>query len=89
MLWGGGSSNDKQDASRLADFKAITTSPKYIIGFEEPDCSTEGSSSMTIENGKLLDIAPANELIISRYHLERAHRTSWSQRLIIDLSFNV
>lgn len=56
MLWGGGSSKDKQDATRLADFKAITTSPKYIMGFEEPDCSTEGSSSMTVENGKLLDI---------------------------------
>jgi len=56
MLWGGGSSKDKQDATRLAAFKAITTSPKYIMGFEEPDCSTEGSSSMTVELGKLLDI---------------------------------
>ena len=56
LLWGGGSSKDKQDATRLAAFKAITTSPKYIMGFEEPDCSTEGSSSMTVELGKLLDI---------------------------------
>jgi hypothetical protein len=52
MLWGGGSSKDKQDATRLSAFKAITTSPKYIIGFEEPDCSTEGSSSMSVDKGK-------------------------------------
>ena len=57
MLWGGGSSKDKQDASRLAGFKAITTSPKYIIGFEEPDCSTEGSSSMSVDLGKSLALS--------------------------------
>jgi hypothetical protein len=57
MLWGGGSSKDKQDASRLADFKAITTSPKYIMGFEEPDCSTEGSSSMSVDLGKSLALS--------------------------------
>jgi hypothetical protein len=56
MLWGGGSSKDKQDASRLADFKAITTSPEYIMGFEEPDCSTEGSSSMSVDQGKSLKL---------------------------------
>jgi hypothetical protein len=54
MLWGGGSSKDKQDATRLSAFKAITTSPNYIIGFEEPDCSTEGSSSMSVDLGKSL-----------------------------------
>jgi hypothetical protein len=56
MLWGGGSSKDKQDATRFFAFKAITTSPKYIIGFEEPDCATEGSSSMSVDQGKSLDI---------------------------------
>lgn len=57
MLWGGGASKDKQDASRLADFKAITTSPKYVMGFEEPDCSTEGSASMSVEDGELAQIS--------------------------------
>jgi hypothetical protein len=57
MLWGGGSSKDKQDATRLSAFKAITTSPKYIMGFEEPDCSTEGSSSMSVDKGKSLDLS--------------------------------
>jgi len=56
MLWGGGSSKDEQDATRLAAFKAITTSPKYIMAFEEPDCSTEGSSSMSVDQGKSIDI---------------------------------
>jgi hypothetical protein len=57
MLWGGGSSKDKQDATRLSAFKAITTSPEYIMGFEEPDCSTEGSSSMSVDLGKSFDLS--------------------------------
>ncbi|WVQ84826.1 hypothetical protein IAT38_006983 [Cryptococcus sp. DSM 104549] len=47
MLWGDGSV-DATDASRLAAFKAITTAPQYIIGFEEPDCSTSGSSNIGV-----------------------------------------
>lgn len=49
MLWGDGSSSDEDDASRFAAFKALTTSPAYIIGFEEPDCSTSGSADMSVE----------------------------------------
>ena len=49
MLWGDGSSSDENDASRLAAFKALTTTPAYIIGFEEPDCSTSGSADMSVE----------------------------------------
>ncbi|WWC73899.1 uncharacterized protein I206_107871 [Kwoniella pini CBS 10737] len=47
MLWGDGDV-DAADASRLAVFKAITTAPQYIMGFEEPDCSTYGSSNIAV-----------------------------------------
>ncbi|KAK8849824.1 hypothetical protein IAR55_005160 [Kwoniella newhampshirensis] len=47
MLWGAGSV-DGTDASRLAAFKAITQTPQYIIGFEEPDCSTQGSANIDV-----------------------------------------
>ena len=50
MLWGDGSLGDDQnDAARVTAFKALTATPKYIIGFEEPDCSTPGSANMGID----------------------------------------
>lgn len=50
MLWGdGGLGDDQNDAARVAAFKALSTTPKYVIGFEEPDCSTPGSASMTVD----------------------------------------
>lgn len=50
MLWGAGTV-DSTDASRLAAFKALTSTPEYIIGFEEPDCSTPGSSNIAVADG--------------------------------------
>lgn len=46
MLWGDGTSSDSQDASRFAQFKALTSTPPYVIGFEEPDCAGAGSANM-------------------------------------------
>jgi len=49
MLWGDGHlGGDDDDASRLTAFEALSGSQPYIIGFEEPDCSTEGSADMSI-----------------------------------------
>lgn len=54
MLWGDGHLGDEQDdASRVSAFKALTTSPEYIIGFEEPDCSTTGSAAISVEECEL------------------------------------
>lgn len=53
MLWGAGSV-DSTDASRLAAFKALTSTPEYIIGFEEPDCSTPGSSNIAVADAASL-----------------------------------
>ncbi|WWD20455.1 hypothetical protein CI109_104931 [Kwoniella shandongensis] len=50
MVWGAGTL-DGTDSSRMSAFKAITTPPKYIMGFEEPDCSTQGSANMDIATG--------------------------------------
>lgn len=50
MLWGGGGSGSR-DASRLEAFKHIDT-PKYVLGFEEPDCAAGGGSSgMSVSQG--------------------------------------
>ncbi|KAI9744455.1 MAG: hypothetical protein M1818_001984 [Claussenomyces sp. TS43310] len=48
MLWGDGHV-DETDASRLAAFKNITTTPQYVMGFYEPDCSTAGSSDVSVD----------------------------------------
>jgi hypothetical protein len=66
MLWGDGSSSNENDAPRLTAFKSLTTSPAYIIGFEEPDCSTTGSADMTVEACELHcpHIVPVTELIV-------------------------
>ncbi|WVW87143.1 hypothetical protein I302_109200 [Kwoniella bestiolae CBS 10118] len=47
MLWGAGTV-DSTDSSRLDVFKAITSAPQYIMGFEEPDCSTWGSANIDV-----------------------------------------
>jgi len=50
MLWGDGSLGaDQDDWNRLVQFKALTSTPAYIIGPEEPDCSTPGSAAMSID----------------------------------------
>jgi hypothetical protein len=67
MLWGdGGLGNEEDDSARVASFQALTTSPAYIIGFEEPDCSTTGSADMTVEAGKRLFVRFPNELTRQR-----------------------
>lgn len=51
MLWGGGTA-DSTDASRLTQFKKITTPPTYVLGYEEPDCVPgQGSAGMTVAAG--------------------------------------
>ena len=51
MLWGGGIA-DAIDASRLAQFKQITSAPKYVLGYEEPDCpSGSGSAGLSVSAG--------------------------------------
>jgi len=49
-LWGGGTA-DSTDAARLVDFKAMTSTPTWLIGPNEPDCAAGGqmSAGMTID----------------------------------------
>lgn len=55
MLWGDGAlGSDQDDAARVAAFKALTITPEYVIGFEEPDCSTPGSAAMTVDASESL-----------------------------------
>ena len=50
MLWGSGHT-DATDAQRLNQFQRLSSSssnkrhPKYVIGYEEPDCTSGGGSS--------------------------------------------
>lgn len=53
MLWGAGTM-DGTDASRLTEFKALSSTPSYIIGPEEPDCSTYGSAGFDVATGVAL-----------------------------------
>ncbi|KAF8239669.1 hypothetical protein L208DRAFT_1161778, partial [Tricholoma matsutake] len=51
MLWGVGTA-DSTDASRLAQFKQITTAPQYVLGYEEPDCPPgSGSAGVSVSAG--------------------------------------
>ena len=50
MLWGAGTV-DNMDVSRMAEFKAMDWNPPFIIGFEEPDCSTSGSAGIDVGTG--------------------------------------
>jgi len=48
MLWGVGQVDDT-DRQRLSDFKNIRDTPKYILGYEEPDCkSGSGSAGISV-----------------------------------------
>jgi hypothetical protein len=51
MLWGAGTM-DHQDATRLSAFRGISHTPPYIIGPEEPDCSTYGSAGFDVSTGE-------------------------------------
>ena len=51
MLWGGGTA-DAQDAQRLQAFENLSTTPMYVLGYEEPDCpSGSGSAGMSVQDG--------------------------------------
>jgi len=52
MLWGDGHTS-AEDAQRVADFKALSYSPAYIMGFYEPDCSPPMSSDLNPSSGML------------------------------------
>lgn len=70
MLWGDGHTGD-QDATRLAEFKALDYHPAYIMGFYEPDCDPPMSSAMDSSSAASL----WNELIVP-------HRTAGGSLLI-------
>ncbi|KAJ7285082.1 glycosyl hydrolase catalytic core-domain-containing protein [Mycena rebaudengoi] len=61
MLWGAGHA-DPTDSARLNEWKGMTDAPKYLLGFEEPDCpSGGGSAGMSVAEGVRLweeQIAP-------------------------------
>ena len=57
MLWGSGHA-DATDARRLEQFERLSSSssnkrhPKYVLGYEEPDCTSGGGSSgMGVDEG--------------------------------------
>jgi len=51
MLWGNGTV-DMQDKERLTAFEHLSTVPAYVLGFEEPDCTSgSGSADMTVHDG--------------------------------------
>ena len=51
MLWGDGHlGGDENDASRLATFEAMTGAP-YVMGYNEPDCSSTGSADFDVATG--------------------------------------
>lgn len=44
MLWGDGQ-NGQQDAKRWSQFSQLSAAPKYLLGFNEPDCSGADTSA--------------------------------------------
>ena len=53
MLWGDGTV-DTQDKERLTAFEHLSTVPAYVLGYEEPDCTSgSGSADMTVQDGVL------------------------------------
>ncbi|GAA5826014.1 hypothetical protein JCM11251_000092 [Rhodosporidiobolus azoricus] len=45
MLWGAGKIDDT-DASRLSAFKALSSAPPYLLGFNEPDLDSSGTGDV-------------------------------------------
>lgn len=82
MLWGNGHV-DSTDASRLAEFEALTTTPQWIIGPEEPDCSTTGSADMsvadtaTLWNAQMAPKGAAGSLLLSPSMCKQADENGW------------
>lgn len=79
---------DGTDSSRLAAFKALTpsSSTPYIIGFEEPDC-TSGSGSADMDyttaanlwNELVVPHGEAGSLLLSPSMCHQAAETGWLQ----------
>lgn len=44
MLWGSGKNGD-EDAKRFKQFQQLKDAPKYLLGFNEPDCSAKDVSA--------------------------------------------
>lgn len=75
MLWGDGSLGaDQDDAARVDAFKKLTTTPKYVIGFEEPDCSTPGSAAMTVDASKF----SCHHQEMARSQADHVAATAWN-----------
>lgn len=51
MLWGNGHTGG-QDSGRLSEFQSLSYSPKYIMGFYEPDCYPPMSSDLDPDSGE-------------------------------------
>ena len=57
MIWGAGTA-DGTDYARLQEFKGMSHTPAYIIGFEEPDCAAgSGSAGFDVATGMSLSIS--------------------------------
>ncbi|KAF3401044.1 hypothetical protein DPV78_004896 [Talaromyces pinophilus] len=50
MLWGAGTVSHG-DALRYHEFLNLTSTPQYILGFEEPDCSPPDSADIASDKG--------------------------------------
>lgn len=77
MLWGSGNLGGEQnDAARVDSFRSVGD-PTYIMGFEEPDCSTPGSANMdiqtTIDKWNELIAPKSNSLLISPSWCKQIH----------------
>ncbi|KAH8690725.1 hypothetical protein BGW36DRAFT_306167 [Talaromyces proteolyticus] len=50
MLWGDGDASEL-DSQRYQKFETLQTTSKYLLGFNEPDCSPPDSSSIAEDKG--------------------------------------
>lgn len=52
MLWGDGQNGaNPADATRFSSFKSMSNTPKFVLGFNEPDLSGPNSAAMSVEDG--------------------------------------
>lgn len=67
MLWGGGN-NGPKDAQRLQQFEHLNSTPAYVMGFNEPDCSgADVSADIDVNTGVSLWnslIAPMGQKVL-------------------------
>ncbi|EIW70737.1 hypothetical protein M231_02609 [Tremella mesenterica] len=84
MLWGAGTV-DSTDSDRFSEFLAISSSPAYIIGFEEPDCYGSGSAGIDVStaagiwNNHVAPHGSAGSLLLSPSMCHQAAETGWLQ----------